>query len=188
MANARRAASSATAIRTADLRVGCAQDTSSFSKSEGIGDLGVQVIAVQAGDQRHAYILWDGNNAVPQVTGKIGQALRGLVDGYAVMTTDNHSVNAIAGAYGPVGYLADPDRIAEATRAMVERALSNLEPVEAGFARVTVENFRVFGHQKTVQLSASINVMTSILGELVGALVVTQALGVALLFYLLGVL
>ncbi len=180
-----------------DVRVGVSRDVSSFTRSDGIGDAGVQVLIVDVGAsrdgtgppaQRTAYVLWDGNNMLPDVTGRIHEALADLVDVSQVMTTDNHSVNAVAGSYGPVGSMCDPAKIADISRATVQRAIRDLEPVDAGFAKGVVENFMVFGHQKTVQLTSAINVMTSILVELVVACLVVQGLGVALTFWMVGLL
>ena len=169
----------------APLRVGVAQDKQTFAREHGIGAQGVQVVAVECEGQTFAYILWDGNNAVPEVTRAIGEHVKGLVDGFQVMTTDNHSVNAHAGSYGPVGHLAPPGDIAKATRLAVEQALSDLEPVSAGGAKGVVEDFRVFGNQKTVQLTASINTMSSIIVQLTVATVAIQAMGTGLLFLVL---
>lgn len=180
-----KAAAACVANPAGAVRVGVAQDRKSFSREHGIGAQGVQVIAVEAEGQRFAYILWDGNNAVPDVTRAIGEQVKGLVDGFQVMTTDNHSVNAVAGSYGPVGHLAPPADIAKATRLAVEQALSDLEPVSAGGAAGVLEDFRVFGNQKTVQLTASINTMASIIVELTVATLAIQAMGTALLFLLL---
>lgn len=180
-----KAAAACMAKPGAALRVGVAQDRTSFSREQGIGAQGVQVVAVECEGQRFAYVLWDGNNAVPEVTRAIGEQVKGLVDGFQVMTTDNHSVNAIAGSYGPVGHLAAPADIAKVTRLALEQAMSDLEPVLAGGAKGVVEDFRVFGNQKTVQLTASINTMASILVELTVATVTMQAMGTALLFLVL---
>ncbi|HWH08132.1 MAG TPA: DUF2070 family protein [Candidatus Thermoplasmatota archaeon] len=180
-----KAAAAAVAQRVPSLRVGVAQDTKTFRRDQGIGAQGVQVIVVESGGQTFGYILWDGNNAVPEVTRAIGEQVKGLLDGFQVMTTDNHSVNAVAGSYGPVGHLAPPSDIAKATRLAVERALSDLEPVASGGVDGVLEDFRVFGHQKTVQLTASINTMSSIMLELLAATVTIQWLGTALLFMLL---
>ncbi len=174
--------------RVDTVRAGVAQDDRTFTKADGIGDQGVQALVVEAGGTTHAYVLWDGNNAVPAVTELIGKELLHLVDSFQVMTTDNHSVNAVAGAYGPVGHLAPPARIATATRLVVEKALQDLEPVQTGFAEGVVPELRVYGHQKTVQLTAAINVMTSVLVEIVIATVAMQIMGAALLLAALGFL
>ncbi|MHB8606358.1 MAG: DUF2070 family protein [Thermoplasmatota archaeon] len=184
LAASRDATRGALAAPVATLKVGVAQDKTSFTRAQGIGDQGVQALVVDAGGAKHAYVLWDGNNAVPAVVGEIGNALTGVVDSFQVMTTDNHSVNAIAGAYGPVGHRALPSEIAKATRRAVERALADLEPVECAFVTGTVDELRVYGNQKTVQLTSSINVMTSILVELLAATVAMQVLGTVVLFLL----
>jgi putative membrane protein len=186
LANANAATKGAMASRVPAIRAGVAQDRDTFGKEDLIGDQGVQVLAIEAGGSKHAYVLWDGNNAVPEVTARIGEALDGLVDSFQVMTTDNHSVNAVAGAYGPVGHKAKPEKIAACSRRAVERALADLEPVDAGVATGSYPDFRVFGNQKTVQLTSSINVMTTILAELTIACLVVQALASALLFYAVG--
>ena len=185
LAASRAAAAACVQQPVGTLRVGVAQDNKTFSRDQGIGAAGVQVLVTEADGQRFAYILWDGNNAVPEVTRVIGESLAGLVDGYQVMTTDNHSVNAVAGSYGPVGHLAPPAEIARATRAAVETAVADLEPVTSGGAGGTLEDFRVFGHQKTVQLTSSINVMANVIVELTLATFSMQALGTTLLFLLL---
>ncbi|HEV8360313.1 MAG TPA: DUF2070 family protein, partial [Candidatus Thermoplasmatota archaeon] len=167
--------------RVAELRVGVAQ-VAGFRREEGIGKQGVQAIAVQAGEQRMAYVLWDGNNMLPEVTELIGRALEGLVDRFQVMTTDNHSVNLVAGGFNPVGYRCTPDRVAKATRDAVQQALADLEPVECGAVRLTISGLRVFGHDKTARLTSSINVMTSIAGQVAvaWALVVGMATAIVL--------
>jgi putative membrane protein len=188
IATAKEATRRAFESRVDELRVGVAEDNSTFSKKDGIGDQGVQVLVVDADGERNAYVLWDGNNAVPEVTRLIRENVEDLVDSVQVMTTDNHSVNAVAGAYGPVGHLADPARVADVTRDVVEAAVNDLEPVETAFGTGTLDDLRVYGNQKTVQLTSAINVMTSILPELVIATVIMQILASILLFYLVGIL
>jgi putative membrane protein len=182
---ARAASRTCKAKPSPSLRVGIAQDNTTFGKENLIGAQGVQVLVTETGGQRFAYVLWDGNNAVPEVTRAVGEALKGLVEGFQVMTTDNHSVNAVAGSYGPVGHKAPPAEIAQTTRRAVEKALADLEPVTSGGKSGILEGFRVFGNQKTVQLTASINTMASITLELTVATIAIQAMGTALLFLVL---
>ena len=82
---------------------------------------------------------------------------------------------------GGVSWLHAPD----GTRLVVEQALSDLEPVTSGGASGVLEDFRVFGNQKTVQLTSSINTMASVLPELLIATIALQWLGTALLFLIL---
>ena len=179
------ASRAAAAAMTGDLEVGVAQDTHGLTRAENIGAQGVQVLVTRVPGQTFAYILWDGNNALPEVTRAIGRELEGLVDGFQVMTSDNHSVNAVAGSYGPVGHAVSANEIARLTRATLERALTDLEPVTAGGATGTVEDFRVFGHSKTAQLTASINVMAGLAVPLTLTTLAIQAISTWLLFLLL---
>jgi putative membrane protein len=183
--NARAATEEAARRRVGEMRVGVAQDAETFTQEEGIGGQGIQVLAVEAGDQRHAYVLWDGNNMLPEVNRRLGEEIEDLVDSYQLMTTDNHSVNAVAGAFGPVGAGVDPETLARVTGEIVDEALDDLEVVEPALERGIVEDVRVYGHHKTAMLTASINTMTSIAPELVGATLTLQALGTVILFLLL---
>lgn len=183
--NAHRATGEAAAQRVAELQVGVAQEDETFREAEGIGGQGVQVLAVEAAGQRQAYVLWDGNNMLPEVNQRIAEEIEDVVDAHQIMTTDNHSVNATAGAFGPVGAGTDPGALARVTRETVEAALEDLEPVDPSMEQGTVQDVRVYGHHKTAMLTASINTMTSIAPELVGATVLLQALGTVILFLLL---
>lgn len=166
--------------RVGEMRVGVAQ-VAGFQRVEGIGKQGVQAVVVEAEGQRVAYVLWDGNNMLPAVTDHIQRALEGLVDRVQVMTTDNHSVNLVAGGFNPVGHRVPPSRVAEATREAVEAALADLEPVSCGVARLTISGLRVFGHDKTARLTSSINTMASLAGQVMVAWAVTMGMATALL-------
>ncbi len=171
--------------RVGSLQAGVAQDDASFDHRHGIGAQGVQALVVEAGGTRHAYVLWDGNNMLPEVTERLAQTVEHLVDSVQVMTTDNHSINAVAGAFGPVGQGVDVGRLEEVMRSTVEAAIDDLEPVESSVSRGMVPGLRVYGHHKTAMLTASMNTMTSIFMELVAATVTMQALGTTILFLLL---
>lgn len=183
--HAGRATRQAADQRVDAIQVGVAQEDETFREEEGIGDQGVEVLAVEAAGQRHAYVLWDGNNMLPEVNRRIGEGIEDVVDSYQIMTTDNHSVNAVAGAFGPVGAGVDPGALTRVTRETVEEALEDLEPVEPSMDQGVVQDVRVYGHHKTAMLTASINTMTSIAPGLVGATVVLQVLGTVILFLLL---
>jgi putative membrane protein len=167
--------------RVEALRVGVAQ-LNPFRREEGIGKQGVQCVLVEAGPQKVAYLLLDGNNMLPEVTEHIARVLEGQVDKFQVMTSDNHSVNLIAGGFNPVGYRVAPERVAGAAKDAVQRALADLEPVECGALRLTVSGLRVFGHEKTARLTSSINAMVSIAPQILVAWAVTIALATTLLF------
>ncbi|MCA1814412.1 MAG: DUF2070 family protein, partial [Halobacteriales archaeon] len=165
------------------LRAGCAH-LNPFRREEGIGKQGVQCVVVEAGKQKVAYLLFDGNNMLPAVTERVMHALEGLVDRAQVMTSDNHSVNLIAGGFNPVGHRVDAARVAAAAREGVEQALQDLEPVECGATRVTVSGLRVFGHEKTARLTSAINAMVSIAPQVLVAWALLTSVATLLLFVL----
>lgn len=166
--------------RAPELRMGVAQ-VAGFKREEGIGKQGVQVLVVEAGGQKVAYVLWDGNNMMPEVTEHITKAIEGLVDRFQVMTTDNHSVNLIAGGYNPVGYRLAPQRIAQASREAVQQALADLEVVQCGAVRLTISGLRVFGHDKTARLTSSVNAMVSVAAQVLVAWALVVGMATALL-------
>jgi putative membrane protein len=149
--------------RREGIRAGYAQNKDAFTRLEGIGEQGCQVLVTEVGGKTTAYILWDGNNMLPEVRGRIREHLIGLVNDFEVMTTDNHSVNAIAGGYNPVGYRADVEKIALVTRTTVERALLDLEPVEVGMKTGRIPGLKVFGHWNTIRLVSAVHTIVSLI-------------------------
>jgi len=76
---------------------GYAAKTLPFPRQEGFGDLGVQVLVVNAGGQTTAYVLFDGNNMQTGAREEIRKRLLARVDECEVMTTDTHVVNTVSG-------------------------------------------------------------------------------------------
>lgn len=159
-----------------DIQVGYAQTQEAFTYRDGIGEQGCQVLVTQVGGKKSAYILWDGNNMLPEVRARIRANITGLVDEFEVMTTDNHSVNVVAGGYNPVGYRVDLDRLAQVTRETLERALQDLEPVEAGLRTTRVPGLKVFGHWNTIRFISAVQTMVSTIPKAAGILLLLQAL------------
>jgi len=139
-------------------RIGVSHHTVSFSRKQGFGDLGIQVMAVEAGGQKTAYILIDGNNIAAGIREVLLDAALALVDNAEIMTTDSHVVNTITGK-NPVG-MAVPARdiVPEVTQA-IRDALLDLAPAEAAAATAQCENVVVFGSNRIVQLASTVNAM-----------------------------
>ena len=95
--------------------------------------------------------------------GRIREHIANLVDDFEVMTTDNHSVNAVAGGYNPVGYRADVEKLALVTRTTLERALLDLEPVEVGMKTGRIPGLRVLGHWNTIRLVSAVHTIVSLI-------------------------
>jgi len=169
------------AARVPEIRAGVAQDTT-LGMRHLIGRAGCQVLVLETGDTRTAYVLWDGNNMEPDATSAIRDAVLDIVDDVRVMTTDNHAVNVEGGTYSPVGIRVDHQTLAEISRETTEDAIADLEPVETGIAKGYAPDVTVVGHQKTAQLAASVNVMVSVLPELVLACLALWTLGLTAVF------
>ena len=162
----------ASALAAADqhpLRLGTAWAETDWEPTDGIGPLGVRVAVTEVDDQRTAYVLVDGNNMEPGLRETILKALGDRVADAEVMTTDTHIVNQVE-ASNQVGEAIDDDELVSTVRRLVDDAIADLEPVEAGMAteRATVT---VFGNDRTETLASHANVMMSLGGAL--ALLVT---------------
>ena len=89
------------------------------------------------------------------------------------------------GGYNPVGARFSREALARKARETVERALADLEEVEAGVGSGKVQ-LRVFGHGNTARLTAAINstvailrtsVALSLLGAFLGAFALQRLIG-----------
>lgn len=169
---------------TEGIAIGTAQD-SGFSVDEGLGEAGVQALMIDAGGQRTAYVLYDGNNMVAGLREKIIDAISDLADEAEVFTSDNHRVNVNLGGYCPVGLQKSAEEIIERTRKTVERAIEDIEPVSAGMKSGRVKGLRVFGAENTARLTSIINASTSVLVKSALATITIAVLGCTVVMMLL---
>ena len=120
--------------------------------------------------QRTAYVLIDGNNMEPGLRDAIVVELDG-VDNAEVMTTDTHIVNTVE-AENQVGQAIPDDELIALIADLTDRAVDDLEPVEAGMAsekaRVTV-----FGNDRTETLASTANAVVSLGGALAVTFILT---------------
>ncbi|NYT05034.1 MAG: DUF2070 family protein [Methanomicrobiales archaeon] len=129
-----------------------------FSREEGFGDLGIQVLVVRADRQDTAYILVDGNNMASGVRERIREQIIGIVDECEVMTTDTHVVNTITGK-NPVGYRVSADAMLPYFVDAVQQAVEDCRPARAAGATAWCEGIVVFGSHSVSQLASTVNAM-----------------------------
>jgi len=127
-----------------------------FGLGEGFGSGGITVVVVKVGEQKSAYVTFDGNNMVSGLREKILSSLRsvGVAEG-EVFTTDTHSVSGIVlgqRGYHPVGEVVDHDAIVDYVRQGVESAVSSMEEAAAGCRNITISNVKVIGEEKLATL------------------------------------
>jgi len=166
---------------TGALGLGVAWDPTDWEPIDGIGPLGVRVAVTEVGDQRTAYVLVDGNNMEPGVRETLIDALD-AVDLTEVMTTDTHVVNTVE-ATNQVGGAIDIDELVAVVRRLVDEAIADLEPVEAGMATEHAQ-VTVFGNDRTETLASHANAMISMGGALAGAIILAVTAVSALVFFL----
>ncbi len=139
------------------LRVGVASEKSLVDPDRGLGPRGIQALVAEVDGQKTAYLLFDGNNMVPDLREKLLESIADLVDEAEVLTSDNHIVNNTLPGYNPVGWRTDHDALARATRVAVEGALTSLAPATVGGYTGLLKDVAVWGHQTAVRLTTAIN-------------------------------
>ena len=164
------------------LRMGVAWDRTRWEPLDGIGPLGVRVAVTEAGDQRTAYVLVDGNNMEPGLRDAIVATVEERVDHAEVMTTDTHIVNTVE-ASNQVGERMDGSELRSLIADLVDEAVADLEPVEAGMATERAE-VTVFGNDRTESLASHANAMVQMGGALAAACIIAVTAVSVLLFFL----
>ena len=155
------------------LSVGVAWDETEWGQTDGIGPLGIRVAVFEVDGHRTAYVLIDGNNMEPGLKGALLSAID--ADAAEIMTTDTHVVNTVDAA-NQVGDAIEGDQLVEVVTGLVDDAVDDLDPVEAGMATERAE-VTVFGTDRTESLAATANAMVSMGGAL---LLVTVGAAMAL--------
>ncbi|PSQ21490.1 DUF2070 domain-containing protein [Halobacteriales archaeon QS_9_67_17] len=164
------------------LRMGVAWDRTRWEPLDGIGPLGVRVAVTEAGDHRTAYVLVDGNNMEPGLRDAVVATVEEHVDRAEVMTTDTHIVNTVE-ASNQVGERMDGDELRSLIADLVDEAVADLEPVEAGMATERAE-VTVFGNDRTESLASHANAMVQMGGALAAACIIAVTAVSVLLFFL----
>jgi putative membrane protein len=164
------------------LRVGVAHDSTDWGPEDGIGPLGIRAAVFESGGHRSAYVLVDGNNMDPGLRERLVDAIEG-VDLAEVATSDNHVVNTVE-AENQVGQSLDDEELLARVSALVEDAIDDLEPAEAGVAsdRATVT---VFGNDRTETLASHANAMVPMGAALAGVFVLA-VLSVSVLLFVIA--
>jgi putative membrane protein len=164
------------------LGLGTAWEETPWEPADGIGPLGVRVAVVAAGRDRTAYVLIDGNNMEPGLRERLVDAVDS-VDTVEVMTSDTHVVNTVE-AENQVGEGIPEAELVDLVRTLVDRALDDLEPVEAGMESETAE-VTVFGNDRTETLASHANAMVPMATALAAAFVFA-VLSVSVLVFLVA--
>jgi putative membrane protein len=160
-------------------RTGVAHLLLPYSRKQGFGDLGVQVMVTEVDGQRTAYVLIDGNNMAQGVREVLLGQILTIVDEAEVMTTDSHVVNTISGK-NPVGMVVPVSEFIPFVVQAVQAAVDNLEPSEVSASTAYCEHVVVFGSNRISELASTVNAMLVFVAPL--------SLAMLLLAFLLSVI
>ena len=161
------------------LAIGVSHVRVPFTREQGFGSLGVQVLVTEVEGMRAAYVLIDGNNVAPGVREQLRAVALEDVDEAEIMTTDTHTVNTITGK-NPVGYVVPAKAIVPYIEQAVREAIADLAPARVGAATASCEGVVVFGSQRVSQLASTVNAMLAFIAPL--------SLMILILAFLLSVL
>ena len=139
-------------------RTGVSHITLPFSREQGFGDLGVQVMVVDVAGQRTAYVLIDGNNMAEGVRETLLTGILSLVDYAEIMTTDSHVVNTITGK-NPVGMQVPVSEFLPFIMKAVREAADDVAPTESAASTAHCDHIVVFGSNRISQLASTVNAM-----------------------------
>lgn len=131
-----------------------------FTISQGMGLGGITALVVVSKDQKSLYLTIDGNNMVSGLREKIIQSVSDLFDECEVLTTDTHIVSAINSSsrgYHPLGEAIDHTRLISLIREVAKEALSALSEVTVSFTKIHVNNVKIIGEEKLLELTRLID-------------------------------
>jgi putative membrane protein len=138
--------------------IGIAHHTLPYTREQGFGDLGIQVLVVKVEDQKTAYVLIDGNNMVVGVRETLLSQILTLVDHAEIMTTDSHVVNTISGK-NPIGLSVSIQEFAPAVLETVKAAIADLSPASVAGSTAQCKHVVIFGSNRISQLASTVNTM-----------------------------
>lgn len=159
----------ASRVTQGPLKVGVGHRPVPFGRREGFGELGVQVLAVRAGEHTTAWVLIDGNNLLAGIREEVRAALLERVDECELLTTDTHVVNTLSGR-NPVGLAVPVEQFLPYVLGALDDALDDLGPAGAAGSTVQVDGIRVFGYGRVGQLGTTAAALVSMLGPASGVL------------------
>ena len=124
---------------------------------EGLGPRGVETMVLRSHGSTTAFILFDGNNMLPEVRSFMEREALGYGDRALILTADNHVVNATLGGYNPLGQNCSAGELIPPMIRSLEGALRDLHPSEVAIGSGVVEDINLLGFGNTQRLVATIN-------------------------------
>ena len=168
----------------ATFSAGYAARTFPFTRQDGFGDLGVQVLVIETRGRTTAYILVDGNNMQTGARDEIRKRLLLLVDECEIMTTDTHVVNTVSGR-NQVGLKVPVGSFYPVIEEAVRAARADAAPARSAGVTQYCHRIVVFGSQRISQLASTVNGMMGFLLPIAIIIILGAFLTTAMAYYLL---
>ncbi len=163
--------------QTSSLSLGTSHVPVPFSREQGFGDIGIQVMVAEVSGQRTGYILLDGNNMAEGCREKLRDHVLRILDEAEIMTTDSHVVNTISGK-NPIGLCIPPEQIIPYLDTAIKEACMDVRPATVAGSTALCEGVVVFGTNSIAQLASIVNTIL--------VYIVPVSFGVLLLAFLLS--
>jgi putative membrane protein len=160
-------------------RFGVSRVALPYTREQGFGDLGIQVLVIEIDGQRTAYVLMDGNNLAQGIREELRNPLLDSVDDCEIMTTDSHVVNTITGN-NPIGQQIAAMEILPYVEQAVRDAVADAGDGSVASATACCRRIVVFGSHRVTQLAATVNTILIFIAPL--------SLGILLLAFLLTII
>jgi putative membrane protein len=144
----------------------------------------VQVLVIDAGGQKTAYVLFDGNNMQTGTRDEIRKRLLSLVDECEITTTDTHVVNTVSGR-NQVGLRVSVDLFYPLVEEAVQEALADATPAYSAGSTAWCHGIVVFGSQRISQIASTVNGMMGFLVPVAIIILLGAFLTTAMAYFLL---
>jgi len=121
-----------------------------YGLEDGIGPLGIRVLTFKNDNYFTALIVFDSNNAVPEIRERILKDAKDLgIDYCEVLTTDTHIVNGIklgGRGYHPLGEVIPVEVVSSSVVQALKRAMLNLKEMEVSRVSTIFRNVKVMSN------------------------------------------
>ncbi|WXG45050.1 MAG: DUF2070 family protein [Promethearchaeati archaeon SRVP18_Atabeyarchaeia-1] len=142
----------ASGLAKSAFRVGAAKTRSTgISLNEGMGEEGASALVMKIADQKIAYVFFDSNNLVSNISEQIATELkkRGFSE-VEVLTSDTHTTSALTPGkmgYNPLGYSTPYAKLLEIVLSTVTTAEQNMEDAVVCAGVHTLKDVKVAGEE-----------------------------------------
>ncbi|RLG14793.1 hypothetical protein DRN69_03810 [Candidatus Pacearchaeota archaeon] len=132
-----------------------------YTEEQGIGKGGVIGLTIGTEKQMFTFIVYDGNNMIPEFREKvIKRLMQEKISNVEVLTTDTHSVNGLTPeerGYHPVGEIDHKEVLVKYAIEVAEESNKKVTYMNYTIREITVESIKVLGEDLLAKFSKAIS-------------------------------